>query len=136
MRVEAMYLIAAEAEYRLGEYEQAKSYLQGIMDQRVDTASTAAAEYATYMSGLNNTNLLAAIEYNWRVELWGEGYGLQTFRRLSPETSADTKRRRGSNHASEAGSEIDATAAKFTFAIPSSETSYNPNLKGETTPLE
>lgn len=136
MRVEAMYLIAAEAEYRLGEYDQAKSYLQGIMDQRVDTASTAAAEYATYMSGLNNTNLLSAIEYNWRVELWGEGYGLQTFRRLSPETAADTKRRRGSNHASEAGSEIDATAAKFTFAIPSSETSYNPNLKGETTPLE
>lgn len=136
MRVEAMYLIAAEAEYRLGEYDQAKSYLQGIMDQRVDTASTAAAEYATYMSGLNNTNLLSAIEYNWRVELWGEGYGLQTFRRLSPETAADTKRRRGSNHASEAGSEIDATAAKFTFAIPSSEVSYNPNLKGETTPLE
>ena len=136
MRVEAMYHIAAEAEYRLGEYDQAKSYLQGIMDQRVDTASTAAAEYATYMSGLNNTNLLSAIEYNWRVELWGEGYGLQTFRRLSPETAVDTKRRRGSNHASEAGSEIDATAAKFTFAIPSSETSYNPNLKGETTPLE
>lgn len=136
MRVEAMYLIAAEAEYRLGEYDQAKTYLQGITDQRVDTASTAATEYDTYLAGLNSTNLLAAIEYNWRVELWGEGYGLQTFRRLSPETTADNKRRRGSNHAAEAGAEVDATASKFTFAIPSSETSYNPALKGETTPLE
>ena len=71
-----------------------------------------------------------AIEDNWRIELWGEGYGLQTFRRLSAETTVDG-RKRGGNHASEAGAKMDATAAKFVFRIPSSETSYNPHYGTE-----
>ena len=128
MRIESMYLIAAEASYRLQDYDSAIVYLRSITDQRVDTAATAAAEYATYVAGLDATNLLAQIEYNWRVEMWGEGYALQTFRRLSPETVADVDgRKRGGNHASDAGSAMDATASKFTFQIPSSETSYNPH---------
>ena len=128
MRIESMYLIAAEASYRLQNYDSAIVYLRSITDQRVDTAATAAAEYATYVAGLDATNLLAQIEYNWRVEMWGEGYALQTFRRLSPETVADVDgRKRGGNHASDAGSAMDATASKFTFQIPSSETSYNPH---------
>lgn len=128
MRIESMYLIAAEASYRLQDYDSAIVYLRSITDQRVDTAPTAAAEYATYVAGLDATNLLAQIEYNWRVEMWGEGYALQTFRRLSPETVQDVNgRKRGGNHASDAGSAMDATASKFTFQIPSSETSYNPH---------
>lgn len=128
MRIESMYLIAAEASYRLQDYDSAIVYLRSITDQRVDTAATAAAEYATYVAGLDATNLLAQIEYNWRVEMWGEGYALQTFRRLSPETVNDVDgRKRGGNHASDAGSAMDATASKFTFQIPSSETSYNPH---------
>ena len=129
MRIEAMYLIAAEAEYRLGDYDKAKLYLTEITSQRIDTAATAATAYMTYEDGLNQSNLLAAIELNWRVELWGEGYGLQTFRRLASETAGVTKRRRGANHSSQAGSEIDPTASQYTFALPSSETSYNPNIK-------
>lgn len=128
MRIESMYLIAAEASYRLQDYDSAIVYLRSITDQRVDTAATAAAEYATYVAGLDATNLLAQIEYNWRIEMWGEGYALQTFRRLSPETVNDVDgRKRGGNHASDAGSAMDATASKFTFQIPSSETSYNPH---------
>lgn len=128
MRIESMYLIAAEASYRLQDYDSAIVYLRSITDQRVDTVATAAAEYATYVAGLDATNLLAQIEYNWRVEMWGEGYALQTFRRLSPETVNDVDgRKRGGNHASDAGSAMDATASKFTFQIPSSETSYNPH---------
>ena len=128
MRIESMYLIAAEASYRLQNYDSAIVYLRSITDQRVDTAATAAAEYATYVAGLNATNLLAQIEYNWRVEMWGEGYALQTFRRLSPETVQDVNgRKRGGNHAVDAGAAMDATASKFTFQIPSSETSYNPH---------
>ncbi len=128
MRIESMYLIAAEAEYRLGEDDKAIAYLTAITDQRVDTAATAAAAYAAFKSGLNHANLLAAIEFNWRVELWGEGYGLMTFRRIAPETSGDTKRKRGENHAYDGGADIDPNATKFTYQIPSSETSYNPNL--------
>ena len=128
MRIESMYLIAAEASYRLKEYDQSIDYLRGVTDQRVDTTATAASEYATYLSGLSGIKLLQAIEYNWRVEMWGEGYALQTLRRLSSETITDPKgRKRGANHSYEAGSSIDGSASKFIFPIPSSETSYNPH---------
>lgn len=131
MRIESMYLIAAEASYRLGEDDDAISYLTAITDQRVDTAANAAADYATYIGGLNHENLLAEIDYNWRVEMWGEGYALQTLRRLGPSTIGDDKRRRGSNHKADAGSEISPTADKYVFQIPSSEYSYNPNVDGK-----
>lgn len=128
MRIEHVYLIAAEASYRLQDYTGAVDYLCAITNQRVDTTATAAAAYADYVAGLNASNLLATIEYNWRVEMWGEGYGLQTFRRLSPETVSDVDgRKRGGNHLYDPGSAMDATASKFTFQIPSSETSYNPH---------
>ena len=128
MRIECMYLIAAEAAYRLNDYAGSLEYLCAITDQRVDTTASAASAYANYVAGLQNNPeaLLAAIEFNWRVELWGEGYGLQTFRRLSTETTPDG-RKRGGNHASEPGAAMDATASKFVFQIPSSETSYNPH---------
>ena len=128
MRIEHVYLIAAEASYRLQDYTGAVDYLCAITNQRVDTTATAATAYADYVAGLNSSNLLATIEYNWRVEMWGEGYGLQTFRRLSPETVSDVDgRKRGGNHLYDPGSAMDATASKFTFQIPSSETSYNPH---------
>jgi hypothetical protein len=132
MRIESIYLIAAEASYRLKDYAGAVSYLRAITDQRVDVAETAAGAYADYIAKLeaNSGELLKAIEYNWRVEMWGEGYGLQTFRRLSKETTIDG-RKRGGNHAAEPGQKMDASAAKFVFQIPSGETSYNPHYGKE-----
>lgn len=128
MRIESMYLIAAEASYRLQDYTGAIDYLRAITDQRVDTAATAATAYAEYIAKLDASNLLAQIEYNWRVEMWGEGYALQTFRRLSPETEKGVDgRKRGGNHAVNAGTAMKASADQFTFPIPSSETSYNPH---------
>lgn len=124
MRIESMYLIASEASYRLNDDAQAITYLTAITDQRVMTGFD--AEYAAYKAGLNHSNMLTAIEYNWRVELWGEGYGLQTFRRLG------TERRRGANHAGSPGSKIQP-GTDYTFQMPSSETSYNPSIS--TTPL-
>ena len=128
MRIESMYLIAAEASYRLQDYTGAIDYLRAITDQRVDTAATAATAYAEYIAKLDASNLLAQIEYNWRVEMWGEGYALQTFRRLSPETEKGVDgRKRGGNHSVNAGTAMKASADQFTFPIPSSETSYNPH---------
>lgn len=129
MRVEALYLIAAEASYRLNNDADAITYLTAITDQRI--AEGMDSEYSTWKSGLNHSNLLAAIEYNWRVELWGEGYGLQTFRRLASEVLGETERKRGANHSANAGSTI-KPGSEYTFQMPSSESSYNPTINTTT----
>ena len=73
-------------------------------------------------STLTGEKLIKEIEYNWRIEMWGEGYGLQTFRRL---TGVKT---RGGNHDFSGGSEVKAEDAAFNMNIPSSEATYNPNI--------
>ena len=125
MRIEAMYLIAAEASARLNNDADAITYLTAITDERVVAGQDSA--YNAFKSGLNHDNLIKAIEYNWRVELWGEGYGLQTFRRLAFEVQGDKKRKRGANHCGNPGSEIEP-GDDYIFQIPSAETSYNPTL--------
>ncbi len=131
MRYESMYLIAAEASYRIGEMEDAKTYLTALTDERV--SADLQAEYDAYKAGLNANNLLNAIEYNWRVEMWGEGYGLQTLLRLGNDViDTNNKRKRGKNHCLNSGAEIDPTSYQYTFIIPSSETSYNPAINGGT----
>lgn len=126
MRVELMYLIAAEASYMTSDDAGAISYLRGITDNRMNLNNVnAATEYADYLATLSTrSNLLEAIMYNWRVELWGEGYGLQTFRRLD----TPNKRKRGGNHLENPGKEVDNTDVAYTFQIPGSETTYNPNF--------
>ena len=124
MRIEAMYLIAAEAQYRLNNDALAINYLTAITDERVKpNDAQAAADYAAFKSGLNHNNLLDAIYDNWRIEMWGEGYALQTFRRLGVEKT------RGGNHASDAGSKVQPSDSKYTFQVPSSESTYNPNVE-------
>ena len=140
MRIESMYLIAAEACYFIGKQDSAVMFLTAITDQRVDTAASAATQYAAFKASLSDdAKLVDALFRNWRVELWGEGYGLQTFRRLTThkynwyneETdSYEEKVRRGSNHIYEPGAEMSyKDETKFTFQIPASETNYNPYLR-------
>ena len=129
MRYEMVLLVAAEASYRLQDYTSARNYLNMLTDERVSIFdATAAADYASYQTNLSDADLLKEIYYNWRVEMWGEGYGLQTFRRLGPSCEKDGKRRRGGNHSSDAGSEVEANDALHTFQMPSSESTYNPAI--------
>lgn len=133
MRIESMYLIAAEASYRLKNDNDAITYLTTITDQRVMEGKD--AEYAAYKATLDHSNLIAAIEYNWRVEMWGEGYGLQTFRRIGAEAIAldeanKRERHRGANHSANGGSKIEP-GIEYTFQIPSSETTYNDKITTE-----
>ena len=127
MRYESMYLIAAEACYFLDSLTAAADYLTYITDQRLnDEYPLSASDYASFKATLSNSaTLLSAIEYNWRIEMWGEGYGLQTFRRLTPQLKSATKRKRGGNHLYNAGGEISPTDTQFNMTIPSSETTYN-----------
>ena len=76
-----------------------------------------------------NGVLLEEIRYNWRVEMWGEGFGMQTFRRFGKQVSL------GSNH-SRSNKTPDPNATntmrQFTFEIPSGEQYYNPYLRSTT----
>lgn len=125
MRVEVAYLIAAEAAYKggsAGGETDAKTYLDLLCQERIIPGQETA--YGTWLSGLSGTSLKEALIYNWRVEMWGEGYGLQTLRRLTKSVSL------GTNHISRASAEINILSdyAHYQCAIPSSETSYNPEL--------
>lgn len=118
LRVEMVYLMAAEAACRVHDYDKAKLYLTAITDQRVADEEA----YAAWKSALSSSNLLAEIGYNWRVELWGEGFGLQTFRRLTKEM------RRGANHLCRPGALETPADDTYKIQIPSNEYVYNPNI--------
>lgn len=130
MRLESMYLIAAEAEYYLNNLGAAQSFLNAITDERVKTKveyPLADDDYADYKAELSTkSNLLKAIYYNWRVEMWGEGYGLQTFRRVGGDM--DGKRTRGGNHDSHPGGQYDPSDINFNMVMPTSEIIYNPMI--------
>ena len=123
MRAETAYLIAAEAAYRENNPALAVEYLTKITDERVKAGKE--TEYEAYKAGLaaGGDALKEAIRYNWRVELWGEGYGLQTFRRWGLSVKL------GDNHLRSTNDPLVPTTDRvFTFVIPSSETNYNPYI--------
>ena len=122
MRIEAMYLTASEAAFRMGQTEEAYNRLKAILDERANKEDFG-SEYETYLSNIQNGGdaLKNAIIYNWRVELWGEGYGLETFRRWNIEN-----RFRGGNHYYKYGRSLAAKEDRFNMNIPSGEATYNP----------
>ncbi len=115
MRIESFYLIAAEAAWRLGDYTKAGYYLKQITDERVNKdAFLWETEYNNYITNLtgNKDAIKKALIYNWRVEMWGEGYGWETFKRFGEA------RKRGSNHSYVAGLTISPNDTRFTLTIP------------------
>lgn len=128
MRIETAYLIAAEAAFRkkTPDYALALQYLSQLTDERVKEGMQ--LEYALYKQQLaaDNTALEKAIKYNWRVEMWGEGYGLQTFRRWGEAVTL------GKNQFRKDQTITPETPIMFTFVIPTSETNYNPYIRQTT----
>lgn len=124
MRVEVAYLIAAEAAWSDGNNATAVAYLKQLCDERILDGKD--AEYNTWISSLSGTDdVKKAIIYNWRVEMWGEGYSMQLLRRLEKQRSL------GTNHLSRGESTLDITSPageQFQCEIPTSETRYNPNI--------
>lgn len=132
MRVEVAYLIAAEAAWNQGDYAGAAAYLKELCDERVDpNDADAMTAYNTWLGTLNSADAVkAALVYNWRVEMWGEGYGLQTLRRLAKSVTL------GNNHLSRAEKSINtedaSVAEQFMCEIPTTEIRYNPALSQNT----
>ena len=129
MRVESAYLIAAEAAWSNDDYTSAVAYLKDLCDQRVTPGQETV--YNTWLSSLTGTDeIKEAIIYNWRVEMWGEGYSMQLLRRLQKQRTL------GTNHLTRADKTLDITSAEgeqFQCEIPTSETRYNPSLSSKTT---
>ena len=124
MRVELAYLIAAEAAYQLNDEATAVNYLKLLCDERVlDGQETL---YSTWLGTLTGDALKEAIIYNWRVEMWGEGYSLQLLRRLQKSRTL------GTNHLDRGEKDI-AADQTCQCEIPTSETRYNPSLASQTT---
>ena len=121
MRVEVAYLIAAEAAWAKGENSTAVNYLKQLCDERIIPGKE--TEATAWIESLSSADAIkAALIYNWRVEMWGEGYGLQTLRRLSKTNEL------GENHLdTRKGKPVNADET-CQCEIPTSESLYNPNL--------
>ena len=83
MRVEEMYLIAAEAECRLGNETAAKNHLMALMKERdpqytCDKTGTELGKLTSDVTG----SLLEEIITQRRIELWGEIGRVYDIRRL------------------------------------------------------
>lgn len=83
MRVEEMYLTAAEAECRLGEEAAAKEDLTAVMSQRVEgyTCTKTGTSLGKLTSDVTGS-LLDEIITQRRIELWGEFGRIYDIRRL------------------------------------------------------
>ncbi len=124
LRVESAHLIAAEAAYNTGDLATAVSYLDNIMSQRI--AEGASDKYDAYKASLTNVDAVKeALVYNWRVEMWGEGYSLQLFRRLQKQKTLGTNQFRKNET-------LNSGDINYTFTIPSAEYTYNQKLNAET----
>ena len=64
--------------------------------------------------------------FNWRVELWGEGRSLLTFKRFGSDIADKTL---GSNHYYYAEQPLSYKDMYVTFTLPSSELAYNNALQ-------
>lgn len=80
LRTEEFYLIAAEAAARKGDDAKSKEILIKLLKERTEESKI--AEMEGVVNAYDNDKLLEAIRYNWRVEMWGEGKGLQTLLRF------------------------------------------------------
>ncbi len=131
MRYELAYLMAAEAAYRSNDLATAYDYITKLTDERVIPTTEAQTKYDAYKATLtgNASEIANAILYNWRVELWGEGYGLQTFKRWNQEVKL------GTNHLRSSRTLTPSTDRIFTFELPTSEIRYNPYLNSNLTTL-
>ena len=77
---------------------------------------------------LNDAELLKTLYLNWRVELWGEGRSLLTFKRFGSDIP---DKMRGENHYYYSEQVMSYADASVTFTLPSSEFAYNNALQPE-----
>ncbi|WP_291071217.1 MULTISPECIES: RagB/SusD family nutrient uptake outer membrane protein [unclassified Empedobacter] len=118
MRVAEMYLIEAEALYKLGKEADSKTVLSTLVKAR-DTSFTT---FTTTGDAYYQQILL-----NRRLELWGEGFRFYDLKRLGQKLD-----RTGANHNTTVINNvytIEASDNRWQWVIPQAEINSNPLLK-------
>ena len=140
MRVEEMYLNAAEAACHKGDDATAKQYLMALMEKRDPNYSTGKAGNALATLTTNETgSLLEEILIQRRIELWGEDGRIYTIRRLRQgfeRTEANGWPSglllKGADNTNLAVQDPDSYA--WVLTIPQAEFDGNENMKPEPLP--
>ena len=115
MRIEEMYLIAAEAQAMMGNPSGGASTLNGFVATYRDPAYTCTATTAE--------EVCEAVWMQRRIELWGEGHSYFDLMRMKKGVD-----RRGAGFQSEYVYNIPAGDAALIYPIPDREMSRNPLL--------
>lgn len=116
MRVEEMYLINAEANTRADNLIEARTSLKDLLTERDDEAAANVAD-------MGKEELLDAVYFNWRVELWAEGRALLTMKRYKKTIT------RCEEDAMLPGRTYKYDDSRLIFSIPEREINNNPNLQ-------
>lgn len=117
MRTAELYLIASEAAARKGDASAAKTVLKALLKERTEPAKLAAA--VDHIDQLTDAQLLNELYYQWRIELWGEGFALQVLKRFQKNQIRTTRSAQLTNQT------IPYTDPRLTLSIPQSELSNN-----------
>ncbi len=117
MRVDEMYLLAAETAAKIGDNITAHTYLNLLLAERFSNP----ADYA-YITTLTDQNLVDEVYLQTRIELWGEGKSYLAMKRNKATIN------RGSNHYSQVGVSVPYNDDRLTWDIPQSEIQNNPNI--------
>jgi hypothetical protein len=133
MRVEEMYLIAAEAECRLGDETSAKADLMALMSKRdpdyscEDLTGTALGTLTSDETG----SLLEAIITQRRIELWGEAGRIYDIRRLKQGFRRTVEMGWPENALLTGRPSEDPESYMWVLTIPQSEFDGNVNMDGD-----
>ena len=121
MRMAEIYLIASEAAARKGDDPTAKTLLLKLLKERTEAAKY--SEVENEINGLNHDDLIKKLLYNWRVEMWGEGFSLVVMRRFKNEV------KRSPRNSFLQGATIKWDDARLIYEIPQQESTNNQLIK-------
>ena len=135
MRVEEMYLTAAEAECRLGDEASAKADLMAVMEKRdpnYSTTKTGTALGKTSAPTDETGSLLEEILFQRRIELWGEFGRMYDLKRLKQGFRRTEAQGWPSNALLSTRPTDDPEAYMNVLTIPQAEFDGNANLNADT----
>ena len=136
MRIEEMYLNAAEAACRRGQTTNAMNYLNQLMAKRdpnysCSKSGTSLGALTTDVTG----SLLEEILIQRRIELWGEDSRVLTIKRLRQGMQRDTEYGWPAKLILPEKALYDPESYNYVMTIPSTEFISNPNMNPNFMPL-